>query len=507
MKMTLPQECIDIAVRELQNDNSLNRDRLFEVISNLDDFKGAWQIANAHNNRKYSRYCSRTFASQVKEFGYEGFNDFKQQAVLGYRNHKVSRIEEIFEADDVYCMTVVGPDSEDDRHNFAVLSLNKDMSPSSSGIILLNSVDEDYFLPVRGGESGTKIDTLAGGQNTAAIEDVEYIQKKLFAALKIPRAYLGYDEDVGAKATLAQEDIRFSRTIQRIQKTVISELNKIAMIHLYSHGYDGEELADFELRLSNPSTIAQQQKLELIRSRFEIAGTAPEGSVNRGWIQKHVLGLTDDEIAQVQAGRIQDKIEDAEVEAAEPPGATGGGDGGGEEPADDGGEDDAGGLFAGDKPEGDLLTAQPASELYDEYDEDVDESDEDSIISKLSISDEDAPIKVHNQIMNAFGEPIKNRRVVHGGPADTHSPDFAKMVSVGKRGRGQDSLNKPFDEDFLNNPMGESLDTTSITAPPRLTFDLVKTLGKMSSRIGINKAALLSENEHAEIDNDKLEDE
>ena len=82
------------------------------------------------------------------------------------------------------------------------------------------SVDEDYFIPVRGGDSGTKIDSLAGGQNTSAIEDVEYIQKKLFAALKIPKAYLGYDEEVGSKATLAQEDIRFSRSIQRIQKTI-----------------------------------------------------------------------------------------------------------------------------------------------------------------------------------------------------------------------------------------------------------------------------------------------
>ena len=101
------------------------------------------------------------------------------------------------------------------------------------------SVDEDYFIPVRGGDSGTKIESLAGGQNTAAIEDVEYIQKKMFAALKIPKAYLGYDEDIGAKATLAQEDIRFSRTIARIQKTVISELNKLAMIHLYAHGFSG----------------------------------------------------------------------------------------------------------------------------------------------------------------------------------------------------------------------------------------------------------------------------
>ena len=303
------------------------------------------------------------------------------------------------------------------------------------------SVDEDYFLPVRGGESGTKIDTLAGGQNTAAIEDVEYIQKKLFAALKIPRAYLGYDEDVGAKATLAQEDIRFSRSIQRIQKTVISELNKIAMIHLYCHGYEGEELADFELRLSNPSTIAQQQKLELIRTRFEIAGTVPEGAVDRGWIQKNVLGLTDEEIKDVFKGRIQDKVDDAEVEAAatvEEEAGMGGG------AAEMGGEE-GGDLFAADEPEGELLTAQPASEygLGDEIEE------EEDFILNLSIDDDDAPIKAQNAIMNAFGEPVINKRVSRHGPANTHIPDFSKMTSLGRPGRGQDTLNKPFDNDFM----------------------------------------------------------
>ena len=191
------------------------------------------------------------------------------------------------------------------------------------------SVDEDYFLPVRGGESGTKIDTLAGGQNTTAIEDVEYIQKKLFAALKIPRAYLGYDEEIGSKATLAQEDIRFSRTIQRIQKTVISELNKLAMIHLFSHGYDGDDLLDFDLQLSNPSSVAQQQKLELIRARFEIAGTAPEGMVDRRWIRKNVMGLTDEEIRLIEDGKREDKIVDLEIEATQAPGGDAGGDAGG----------------------------------------------------------------------------------------------------------------------------------------------------------------------------------
>jgi hypothetical protein len=353
------------------------------------------------------------------------------------------------------------------------------------------SVDEDYFLPVRGGESGTRIETLAGGQNTAAIEDVEYIQKKLFAALKIPRAYLGYDEDVGAKATLAQEDIRFSRSIQRIQKTVISELNKLAMIHLFCHGYEGEELVDFELKLSNPSTIAQQQKLELIRSRFEIAGTVPEGTVNRAWIQKNVLGLTDEEIEAVQEGRIQDKINDTEVEEAGTAEAPAGGEGGAEA-----GGDDAGGLFAGDKSEGELLTSLPNSDdEYDEYDEEHVESD---VVSTLSIDDDDAPVKAHNAIMNAFGAPMKKSRKVRVGPETTHMPDLAAMVSVGKSGRTQDSLNKPFDDDFMKSPFGESVNEPDIS-PPRLTYDLVKTLGRMSNQIGISKAALLSESEQ-EID-------
>ena len=162
------------------------------------------------------------------------------------------------------------------------------------------SIEDDYFIPVRGGDSGTKIDTLAGGQNAAAVEDVAYIQKKLFAALKIPRAYLGYDEMLSSKATLAQEDIRFSRTINVIQKVLIAELNKLAIIHLYANGFDSEELQNFTLHLSNPSTVAQQQKLELWRAKFEIAGSVPEGMGSKEFIRKKIWGLNDEEI---QIGR------------------------------------------------------------------------------------------------------------------------------------------------------------------------------------------------------------
>ena len=346
------------------------------------------------------------------------------------------------------------------------------------------SVDEDYFLPVRGGESGTRIDTLAGGQNTAAIEDVEYIQKKLFAALKIPKAYLGYDEDVGAKATLAQEDIRFSRSIQRIQKTIVSELNKLAMVHLYCHGYDAEDLADFELRLSNPSSVAQQQKLSLIAQKFEIAGAAPEGAVDRTWIQKNVLGLTDDELEKIHEGRKKDKLQDLELEAVQAPEEEGLDAGGGDEGGDDE-EGDAEDLFASDRAEGELLTALPAKN-----EKSSDESEEKESDTKLSIQDIEAPIKAQQSIHNAFGQKIKKSRKVTTGPGTTHMPDFLKMTSTGKTGRKQDTLVKPYDEDFISDPFSESVGTFS---PPRLTYDLVSTLTKMDSKIGIKRKSLLSE--------------
>jgi hypothetical protein len=95
---------------------------------------------------------------------------------------------------------------------------------------------EDYFLPVRGGQSGTEIDTLAGMEFTG-IDDIEYLRNKMMAALKVPKAFIGYEEGVSGKATLAAEDIRFARTIERIQRIVISELHKIAIIHLAAQGY------------------------------------------------------------------------------------------------------------------------------------------------------------------------------------------------------------------------------------------------------------------------------
>ncbi len=193
------------------------------------------------------------------------------------------------------------------------------------------SVDEDYFIPVRGDKS-SDIQTLAGGQFTGDIEDVQYIQNKLFAALKIPKAYLGYEGELGSKATLSQQDVRFARTIERVQKIIIAELNKIAIIHLFLLGYEGSDLVDFTIEMANSSTIAEQQKLELWRMRFEIAGTAQEGVLDRETIYKKIFNMSDDEIQSVREGKRADRLEDLTLEGMVAPDAQIGGDAaGGEE--------------------------------------------------------------------------------------------------------------------------------------------------------------------------------
>ena len=166
---------------------------------------------------------------------------------------------------------------------------------------------EDYFLPVRGGQSGTEIDTLAGMEFTG-IEDIEYLRNRMMSALKVPKAFLGYDEAISGKATLAAEDVRFARTIERVQRIVISELHKIAIVHLYSQGYENAELLEFELTMTSPSTIYEQEKLTLYNTKVDLAKSMMEGKVmSKNWIYKNIFNFTEDETAEIEAGILQDQ--------------------------------------------------------------------------------------------------------------------------------------------------------------------------------------------------------
>ena len=178
---------------------------------------------------------------------------------------------------------------------------------------------EDYFVPTRGEGDGTRIETLPGGQFTGDIEDLQYVQSKLFAALKVPKAYLGYEGDLGSKSTLSQMDVRFARTIHKIQRVFIQELNKLAIIHLYSLGYRGEDLLNFRIRMASPSTIAELQNLELWRTKFEVASMSQQGTFDRHFIYKNLFKLNDEEIEGIEEGKRKDQLFDMALQSIQLP--------------------------------------------------------------------------------------------------------------------------------------------------------------------------------------------
>jgi hypothetical protein len=173
----------------------------------------------------------------------------------------------------------------------------------------MQNLTEDFYLPVRGGDSGTAIENLAGLEY-ASIEDIDYLKAKLFAALKIPKAYLGYDENVNGKATLAAEDVRFARTIERIQRTITSELSKIAVIHLYGNGIQDSEMTNFEIGLVNPSTIYEQEKVNLWSEKIRLATDIQTlKMLSKDWIYENIFKLSENEQTE-QRGKIVEDLKD-----------------------------------------------------------------------------------------------------------------------------------------------------------------------------------------------------
>ncbi len=197
------------------------------------------------------------------------------------------------------------------------------------------NITEDFYLPVRGKDSGTDISNLPGLQFNA-IEDIEYLRKKLLAAFKVPKSFIGYDEDVSGKATLAAQDVRFARTIERIQRIMVSELTKIAIIHLYIQGFRDEELIDFELSLTSPSILYEQEKLNMWKEKMQVA-TDMMGTklISQDWIYHHIFEMSEDDIV-TQRDKVKEdvkrmaeltKIEQEESQPTPEPAAGGGAEG------------------------------------------------------------------------------------------------------------------------------------------------------------------------------------
>jgi hypothetical protein len=170
----------------------------------------------------------------------------------------------------------------------------------------LQNLLEDYYIPVRGGDTNTKIDNLQGLQYDG-IKDVEYLRDKVFAALKVPKAFMGYEKDLEGKSTLAAQDVRFARTIERIQSIILSELNKIALIHLYTQGYTQDDLVNFELSMTTPSIIYAQEKIALMKEKVDLAVTIIQNKLlPSDYIYSDIFDFSEDQYDEFRSLIIQD---------------------------------------------------------------------------------------------------------------------------------------------------------------------------------------------------------
>ena len=169
------------------------------------------------------------------------------------------------------------------------------------------TVNEDFYIPVRGGNTSTKIDTLPGLEYNA-IDDVVYLRDKMLSAMKVPKAFLGYEADVEGKSTLAQQDIRFARTIERIQRIVVSELTKIALVHLYSQGYTDENLTNFELELTTPSIVYDQERVALMKEKVDLAKQIIDASLfPTDYIYDYIFHMSEDKYDDMRDLVVEDK--------------------------------------------------------------------------------------------------------------------------------------------------------------------------------------------------------
>ncbi len=159
----------------------------------------------------------------------------------------------------------------------------------------IQNMTEDFFIPIRGNDASTRIDT-AKGLDYDGTQDIEYLKSKMMASLKIPKPFLGYEEGVEGKSTLAGMDIRFARTVERVQRIIESELTKIALVHLYTQGFTDDQLADFSLELTTPSVIYEQEKIELFTAKTTVAQTMIDNKIfGKDWVYEHIYGLSPDE--------------------------------------------------------------------------------------------------------------------------------------------------------------------------------------------------------------------
>jgi hypothetical protein len=175
------------------------------------------------------------------------------------------------------------------------------------------SAEDDFFLPVRKDRKGTEIEVLAGPEGQS-VEDVEYFLNKVFAALKIPKSYLGADETVG-RANLSQLDVRLCRTVMRIQREIKNGMRQLARVDLAAKNIDPDRVS-FDPFMVIPSGAFELAQVEVEKAKLELASQYRDAKFSEYWIFSKIMGLSDEEILQIQKQRVREGEGDFTAEDA-----------------------------------------------------------------------------------------------------------------------------------------------------------------------------------------------
>lgn len=165
-------------------------------------------------------------------------------------------------------------------------------------------VTADYFIPIRNGQDQSEITNLPSAQSPTSMDDIKYMENKVLSALKIPKSFLNFEDNANKSQNMSLLDIRFNRTINRIQQAILLELNKIAIIHLKLLGLD-DDLTNFTLSMNNPSNQIELTELENLTKRLSAASNALQdqggGLRLMSWyqVQREIMGKTDKEIVEI----------------------------------------------------------------------------------------------------------------------------------------------------------------------------------------------------------------
>lgn len=303
MRVKFPEEFVQ-GVKALVRQNPSIRaegvvqavnEQLLDVLRSFGGTRNRKAVAHRHMMLKMYR-----------EQGFDSFSEFKSHVLSQPNNHRVVSVE-VVESQDQYCMTV------NRWHNFALLLRDGEGNGVwRSGVFVKNSFDEDFFVPVRDGKRTTEIDVLQGPDYTET-DSLEYHRDKLVASLKIPKMYMGYGGEA-VQGELSTQDIRFARTIMRIQQCLRGGYRKVCRVHLIASGQEQAVDKQYQVHMTVPSSILELARMEVMNTTADLAGRMGE-LVSTRWLLVHLFKFSEEEAVRVMQEKNEERLKDGAVEA------------------------------------------------------------------------------------------------------------------------------------------------------------------------------------------------